>query len=71
MDSYMEEHSMTFGTRILSRDDLQSCSMGQNESFMVYLKNGERFLLTKGEPGHAWVLEAYREAWRNTIRNHR
>ena len=65
------EQTITLGTRILSRDDLQSCSMGHNESFMIYLKNGDRFVLTRGEPGYNWVFDAYREAWKNTIRDRR
>ena len=54
------------GDRIVYRSGLERCFMGNNESFTVYLKDGTKIYLTKGEHGHDWVRETYREAWRRT-----
>jgi hypothetical protein len=58
------DEPLRLGSRILYRSDLLSCSLGNNESFTVHLKNGGKIRLIKGEPGHDWVMSTYRDAWR-------
>ena len=62
----MNQDYVRLGSQLLRKSELSSFSLGNNESFTIHLKNGGYFRLAKGDPGHAWVLQTYRDAWRRT-----
>jgi hypothetical protein len=66
MDMNNREQPILLGHRSVQYEELRSCSLGENETFTIHMKNGESFRLTKGEPGHDWVHTKYRNAWKKT-----